>query len=163
MDSGLRRNDTGGGRNDTRPTPCATLNNAAIQEGFRLARLCKNSMGIQRIKPTPPFPCPHLAIPAQAGIQHNKRALRAPSGRSEGAADSHKLAPPPAAAIARMCAFRALFALDSRLRGNGGYLPCQWEVFRADLDFRSFYTACCAGMTRGGGRNDKANTMRHAR
>ena len=37
-----------------------------------------------------------------------------------------------------MCAFRALFALDSRpcssqgqaLRGNGGCLPCQWEVLR---------------------------------
>jgi len=83
-------------------------------------------MGIQRIKPTPPFPCPHLAIPAQslplagtgAGIQHNKRALRAPSGRSEDAADSDKLAPPPAAAIVRMCAFRALFARDSGFRRN---------------------------------------------
>ncbi|MDD9817575.1 MAG: hypothetical protein OXU61_05520, partial [Gammaproteobacteria bacterium] len=63
---------------------------------------------------SPLFLRPHLAIPAQAGIQHRKRALRAPSGRSEGAADSHKLAPSPAAAIARMCAFRALFALDSR-------------------------------------------------
>ncbi|MDD9824020.1 MAG: hypothetical protein OXU43_02450, partial [Gammaproteobacteria bacterium] len=30
--------------------------------------------------------------------------------------------------------------------GNGGYLPCEWVVFRADLDFRSFYTACFAGM-----------------
>ncbi|MDD9817650.1 MAG: hypothetical protein OXU61_05895 [Gammaproteobacteria bacterium] len=66
------------------------------------------------------------------------------AGRGRGR--SHKLAPPPAAAIARMCAFRALFALDSRLRGNGGYLPCQWVVLRAVLDFRSFYTACCAGM-----------------
>ncbi|MDD9818911.1 MAG: hypothetical protein OXU61_12375, partial [Gammaproteobacteria bacterium] len=45
--------------------------------------------------------------------------------------------------------FRALFALDSRLRGNGGYFPCQWVVFRADLDFRSFYTACFAGMMEG--------------
>ena len=36
---------------------------------FRRNSLRKNPMGIQRIKPTPPFPCPHLAIPAQAGIQ----------------------------------------------------------------------------------------------
>ena len=87
-------------------------------------------MGIQRIKPTPPFICCLLSfrpppchsgllhvIPAKAGIPHRKRALRAPSGRSEGVADSHKLAPPPAAAIARMCAFRALFALDSGFPG----------------------------------------------
>ena len=100
------------------------------------------------------IPMPPLAIPAQAGIQHRKRALRAPSGQSEGAAGGHKLAPPPAGAIARMCAFRALFALDSRpcssqgqaLRGNGGYLLCQWVVFRAVLDFRGFCTACFAGM-----------------
>ncbi|MDD9818384.1 MAG: hypothetical protein OXU61_09675, partial [Gammaproteobacteria bacterium] len=73
-------------------------------------------------KPSPAvFLChaglPHV-IPAKAGIQHRKRALRAPSGRSEGAADSHKLAPPPAGAIARMCAFRALFARDSGFRRN---------------------------------------------
>ena len=94
-------------------------------------------------------PMPPLAIPAQAGIQRIKRALRAPSVRSEGAADSHKLAPPPAGGIVRMCAFRAVFALDSRLRGNGGYLPCQWVVFRAILDFRSFCTACCGTCARG--------------
>ena len=105
---------------------------------FRRNSLCKNPMGIQRIKPTPPLPCPHLAIPAQAGIQRIKRALRAPSGRSEGAAGSHTLAPPPAAAIARMCAFRALFALDSRLRGNGGFLPCQWEMFSRGSGFSEF-------------------------
>ena len=55
---------------------------------------------------------PLPAIPAKSGIQHRKRALRAPLqewpmiGRSG----------PSGAA---MCAFRALFALDSRLRGNG--------------------------------------------
>ena len=76
------------------------------------------------------------------------------AGRGRGR--SHKLAPPPAAAIARMCAFRAVFALDSRpcssqgqaLRGNGGYLPCQWVVFRTVLDFRGFYTAWKAGIQR---------------
>ena len=87
-----------------------------------------------------------LAIPAKAGIQRIKRALRAPSGRSEGKADSHKLAPPPASAIMRMCAYRALFALDSRpcssqgqaLRGNGGYLPCQWCSSSGGSGFSEF-------------------------
>ena len=58
------------------------------------------------------IPALHPAIPAKSGIQHRKRALRTPLqewpmiGRSG----------PSGAA---MCAFRALFALDSRLRGNG--------------------------------------------
>ena len=80
--------------------------------------------------------------------------------RSEGKADGQRFALSPAGAIARMCAFRALFALDSRLRGNGGYLPCQWVVFRAALDFRGFCTACCAGMTRGEAKDDKGGARR---
>jgi len=83
---------------------------------------------------------PPLAIPAQAGIQRIKRALRAPSGRSEGAADSHKLAPPPAGAIARMCAFRAVFALESR--------PCssQGQALRGNSGIRGPRPKICAGM-----------------
>jgi len=116
----------------------STPRHSPYLSSLRRNRLCKNSAGIQLIKPTPPFPCPRLAIPAQAGIQRIKRALRAPSGRSERAADSHKLAPPPAGAIARMCAFRALFALDSRLRGNGGYLPWPVGSFSGGSGFSGF-------------------------
>jgi len=77
---------------------------------------------------------PHPAIPAKAGIQYMKRAPRAPF---KGGAVRQVL----------QCARTALYiALDSCFRRNGGYLPCHWEVFRAVLDFRSFYTAWKAGI-----------------
>ena len=49
---------------------------------------------------------PYPAIPAKAGIQHNKRALRAPFKAGAGR-------PVPA-----MCAYRAQFARDSCFRRN---------------------------------------------
>ncbi|MDD9864535.1 MAG: hypothetical protein OXU54_08185, partial [Gammaproteobacteria bacterium] len=40
-----------------------------------------------------------------------------------------------------MCAFRALFVLDSCFRRNGGVCHASEKFFRAALDFRGFATA----------------------
>ena len=76
------------------------------------------------------IPALYLVIPAKAGIQRIKRALRAPSGRSEGAADSDNLAPPPAGANVRMCAYpRSICAGFPPLFKPGASSAREWRIF----------------------------------